>query len=203
MCLNGLYTFRLTLEYTLKNLHFRGAQINRIEYSKVKKIMTIVSMYSRVRLKKLLGSISKSEKRIKRLNTIFFELMTSNKKAEKWVFGLIVRDKDYSHFGRCLVFRHTWDAKNWWRVKIMDHNRVVVLILVLNVPNFCLNDELSSTMNWVGCFLTDSELFMFGENRQILLKISVIPIFLTFMYLVALNLLVNNQLNSSLNSTHR
>ena len=37
---------------------------------------------------------------------------------------------------------------------------------------------------------------------QILLKISVIPILLTFIYLVALNLLVNNQLNSSSNSTH-
>ena len=34
-------------------------------------------------------------------------------------------------------------------------------------------------------------------NSQILLKISVIPILLTFIYLVALNLLVNNQFNSS------
>ena len=90
-----------------------------------------------------------------------------------------------------------------------------------NVPNFCcndelssmmswvqrwivLNDELSSTMSWVGCLLTDSELFiLFAENSQILLKISVIPIILTFMYLVALNLFANNQLNSSSNSTHR
>ena len=56
---------------------------------------------------------------------------------------------------------------------------------------------------WVGCLLNDSELFiLFAENSQILLKISVIPILLTFMYLVALNLLVNNQLNSLLNSTH-
>ena len=54
-------------------------------------------------------------------------------------------------------------------------------------------------MSWVGCLLTDSELFiLFEENSQILLKISVIPSLLTFMYLVALNLLVNNQLNSSL-----
>jgi hypothetical protein len=45
----------------------------------------------------------------------------------------------------------------------------------------------------------DSELFiLFAENSQILLKIYVIPILLTFMNLVALNLLVNNQLNSSL-----
>ena len=42
----------------------------------------------------------------------------------------------------------------------------------------------------------------FAENGQILLKISVIPILLTFIYLVALNLLVNNQLNSLLYSTH-
>ena len=57
----------------------------------------------------------------------------------------------------------------------------------------CRNDELSLTMSW------DSELFiLFAENSQILLKISVIPILLTFIYLVALILLVNNQLNSSL-----
>ena len=42
------------------------------------------------------------------------------------------------------------------------------------------------------------ELFIiFAENSQILLKISVIPILLTFIYLVALNLVVINQLNSS------
>jgi hypothetical protein len=41
-------------------------------------------------------------------------------------------------------------------------------------------------------------LYMQLENSQILLKISVIPIPLTFMHLVALNLVVNNQLNSSL-----
>ena len=41
------------------------------------------------------------------------------------------------------------------------------------------------------------------QSSQIPLKISVIPILLTFMYLVALNLLVNNQLNSLSNSTHR
>ena len=63
----------------------------------------------------------------------------------------------------------------------------------------CRNDELSSTMSWVSCLLKDSELFiLFAENSQILLKISVIHILLTFIYLVALNLLVNNQLNSSL-----
>jgi hypothetical protein len=62
----------------------------------------------------------------------------------------------------------------------------------------CPNDELS----WL--FTTRSEIFnLFAENSQILLKTSVIPILLTFMYLVALNLLVNNtqfivELNSSL-----
>ena len=65
------------------------------------------------------------------------------------------------------------------------------------------NDKLSLMMSWVGFLLKDSELFvLFTEISQILLKISVIPILLTFMYLVALNLLVNNQLNSSSNSTH-
>ena len=51
--------------------------------------------------------------------------------------------------------------------------------------------------SWVGCLLTDSEFFIiFAENSQIPLKISAIPILLTFMYLVGLNLLKNNQLNS-------
>ena len=55
------------------------------------------------------------------------------------------------------------------------------------------NDELSLAMSLVGCLLKDSELFiLFAENSQILLEISVIPIILAFIYLVALNLLVNN-----------
>jgi hypothetical protein len=67
----------------------------------------------------------------------------------------------------------------------------------------CHNDELSWMMSWVGCLLKDAELFiLYAENSQILLKISVIPILLTFIYLVAFNLLVNNQINSSSNSTH-
>ena len=72
------------------------------------------------------------------------------------------------------------------------------------VTIMCRNDELNWTMSWVGCLLKDSELFiLFPANSQILLKISVIPILLIFMYLVVLNLLVNNQLNSSANSPHR
>ena len=52
-------------------------------------------------------------------------------------------------------------------------------------------------MSWF--LLKDSELFiLFAENSQTLLKIFVIPILLCFIYLVAFNLLVNNQLNSSL-----
>jgi hypothetical protein len=54
------------------------------------------------------------------------------------------------------------------------------------------NDELSSTMSWVGCLLKDSELFiLFAEISQIFLKISVITILLIFLYLVAITLLVN------------
>ena len=61
------------------------------------------------------------------------------------------------------------------------------------VTIICHNDELS----WL--FKKDLELFiLFAENSQIFLKISVIPILLTLIYLVALYLLVNNQLNSSL-----
>ena len=44
------------------------------------------------------------------------------------------------------------------------------------------NDELSSTMSWVGCLLKDSELFiLFAEISQIFLKISVITILLIFL----------------------
>ena len=50
-------------------------------------------------------------------------------------------------------------------------------------------------LSWVGCLPT---LFiLFAENNQILLKISVIPILLTFIYLVALNLSVNRTTNST------
>ena len=57
------------------------------------------------------------------------------------------------------------------------------------VTIMCRNDELSSTMTWVGCLLKDLEFFfiLFEENSQILLKISVTPVLLTFIYLVALN----------------
>ena len=55
------------------------------------------------------------------------------------------------------------------------------------VTIMCRYDELSSTMSWVGCLLPNLELsILFAENSQILLKISVIPILLTFIYLVAL-----------------
>ena len=61
-------------------------------------------------------------------------------------------------------------------------------------------------MSLVGCLLTDSELFiLFAENSQILLKISVILILLTFMYLSGSTAFVSKQptqlideLNSSL-----
>ena len=62
----------------------------------------------------------------------------------------------------------------------------------------CWNDELSLMMSWVGCLLKDTERFiLFAENSQIPLKISVVPILITFMHLEPLNLLTNNKLNSS------
>ena len=74
---------------------------------------------------------------------------------------------------------------------------------IINESIICHNDELSSTMSWVDLLLKDSELFiLFAENSQILLKISGIPILFTFMHLVAHNRLINNQLNSSSNSTY-
>ena len=62
------------------------------------------------------------------------------------------------------------------------------------VTIMCCNDELTSTMSWVGCLLKDAEIFiLFAENSQIFLKLSVITILLTFIYLVALYLLVSKQ----------
>ena len=70
--------------------------------------------------------------------------------------------------------------------------------------NFCNNFvpqlwvEFDNELNWL--FTKRFRAFiLFAENR---LKNSVIPLLLTFIYLVALNLLVKNQLNSSYNSTH-
>ena len=88
-------------------------------------------------------------------------------------------------------------------LKVTDYSGLAYLGKIsVSQSCMCRNDELSSTMSLVGCLLKDSELFiLFSENSQILLKISVIPILLTFIYLVALlSLLVNNQLNSSSNS---
>ena len=89
---------------------------------------------------------------------------------------------------------------NWIKIWI---SRMSSYVAGTSVTIMSPNDELSSTMNWVGCLLKDSELFiLFAENSQILVKISVLPILLTFIYLVALNRLVNNQLNSLSSSTH-
>ena len=53
------------------------------------------------------------------------------------------------------------------------------------MPNFCRNDELSSSLSLVGYLLTDTELFiLFAQNSQILLKFFVIPNFLTLVYLI-------------------
>ena len=83
---------------------------------------------------------------------------------------------------------------------IIDSHMGIFSIENLWMPNFCHNDELSSTMSWVG--YTDSELFtLCAGNSQILLKISVIPILLSFMNLVAQKFW-QNLLNSSSNSTH-
>ena len=46
-----------------------------------------------------------------------------------------------------------------------------------SVSNFNCNDELSLSLSWVDCLLTDSEVFtLFAENSQIVLKISIIII---------------------------
>ena len=110
-------------------------------------------------------------------------------KKNRWLLFLIEQQSHFFHLSCNLFFTAKGSSKilnDKWNVTIM-----------------CRNDELSSTMSWVVCLLKDSELFiLFAKNSQILLKISVIPILLTFNHHVALNLLVNNQLNSLSNSTH-
>ena len=60
-----------------------------------------------------------------------------------------------------------------------DWNPFFANFPVIFVTTMCRNDEFSSMMS----LLPDSELFiLFAENSQILLKIYVIPILLTFMY---------------------
>ena len=79
----------------------------------------------------------------------------------------------------------------------------------LMLPTHLLDDyvpewwvELVDELSWL--FTTRFRVFfiLFAENNQILLKISVFPILLTFIHLVALNLVVNTKHNSSSNSTH-
>ena len=64
---------------------------------------------------------------------------------------------------------------------MMEKKTSLLIAMSLIGTIMCRNDELSSTMSWVGCLLKDTELFiLFAENSQILLKISVIPILLIF-----------------------
>ena len=81
-------------------------------------------------------------------------------------------------------------------------------VRVMKKRAFILNDLLKGNYMWHFSYSNDKlcclftkrfrAFILFTENNQILLKISVIPILFTFIYLVALNFLVNNQLNSSL-----
>ena len=57
-----------------------------------------------------------------------------------------------------------------------------------------LGYALNNVPQWFSAFLS----YIFAENIQIPLKISVILILLTFIHLVSLNMVVNNQLNPSL-----
>ena len=100
--------------------------------------------------------------------------------------------------GRFYVYGRGWRRRIFWcqRAPRSDFSMKSTDSLdsdcECNVTIMCPYDELSLTMSRVGCLLTDSELFiLFAENSQILRKNSVIPILSAFMYLVALDLLVN------------
>ena len=93
-----------------------------------------------------------------------------------------------------------------FRISLGLYPRYGILITSVEADNFYVMSQLSAaTMSSVGCLLKESELFiLFAENSQILLKISIIPILLTFVYLVALESVSKQptqlivQLNSSL-----
>ena len=55
-----------------------------------------------------------------------------------------------------------------------------------NLPYFCHNDELSSSLSWLFTNRFRVLFISFAENSQIFLKIYIILILLTFMYLVTL-----------------
>ena len=86
---------------------------------------------------------------------------------------------------------------NFWT----NRNNFLAWIMVsskqeTNAAITCHNDELSWSLSWLDYLQTDSEFFYpFAENNQIPLKIFLIPILFTFMYLEALyqkKLTVNN-----------
>ena len=93
----------------------------------------------------------------------------------------------------CLYLEVTIEEKAWLQKRLVKWGMNWVNYL----PQWWV--EFDDELSW----LFTKRFILFAENSQILLKISVIPIFLTFIYLVALNLLVNNQLNSSSNSSLR
>ena len=72
------------------------------------------------------------------------------------------------------------DQKISWKYNACQKYKNIIYSKKISESIICRNDELSST---IGCLLKDSELFiLFAENSQILLKIYVIPILLTFKY---------------------
>ena len=124
-----------------------------------------------------------------------------------WEFPLMLQSLFY-HFDGPFFFLH-------YELKVDYFFRQLFWSLACQICNprlnsyvtiMCRNDELRRTMSSVGCFLKDSELFtLLAENSQILLKISVIHILLTFIYLVSSTSSVSKQptqlivqLNSSL-----
>ena len=70
-----------------------------------------------------------------------------------------------------------WKITNLYVYEIQKYLAPLWHLVGICMTIMCHNDELSSTMSWVGCLLKVSELFiLFAENSQTLLKISVIPI---------------------------
>ena len=166
---------------TLKNLHLRGEQVNRIKYSRVKKIMTIVSIYSRVKLNRLFGSISKSSLKSSSVERINVNVETTTIPSEKKafiyksgklmssgcpifaVFTLMKFETDFV----CVNF-----SPNMWKKKLQDccwpilrcKDRIIQCIKVETICDVNMNVVLTVTQSLIWFYTTKYTINTWGRT---------------------------------------
>ena len=106
--------------------------------------------------------------------------------AAQWTFQRIKNslDNQQTSLSGNSVFKHT--SLPWKPFLIQQSWLSVLLLLDICAAIICHNDWLSSSLSWFYSLLTDSEVLfiLFAVINQIILKIHLIPLLLTFMYLV-------------------